>query len=79
MNLFKKTNIDGVDVIPASIEDAFIASQFESLSEEHLPEQKIYNILKENIIDKIKGDYDFILLDSGPHLDAFFIKLICSS
>lgn len=70
----QKTNIDGVDVIPASIEDAFIASQFESLSEEYLPEQKIYNILKENIIDKIKGDYDFILLDSGPHLDAFLLN-----
>lgn len=34
--------VQGVDVIPASIEDAFIASQWEILCAEYLPEQNFY-------------------------------------
>lgn len=70
----KPTNVSGVDIIPASIEDAFIASQFEKLANEHLPGQNIYDVLQENIIDKLKHDYDFIFIDSGPHLDAFLLN-----
>ncbi len=33
--------------------------------------ENIHAVLKENIIDKLQHDYDFIFLDSGPHLDAF--------
>ncbi|EGA3609903.1 ParA family protein, partial [Salmonella enterica] len=33
-------------------------------------------VLKENIIDKLRYDYDFIFLDSGPHLDAFLKNCI---
>lgn len=65
--------VQGVDVIPASIEDAFIASQWELLCAEHLPGHNIYTVLRENIINKIKQDYDFIFIDSGPHLDAFYL------
>ncbi len=36
-----------------------------------LPWKNIHAVLKENIIDKLQHDYDFIFLDSGPHLDAF--------
>ena len=54
----KPTNVSGVDIIPASIEDAFIASQFEKLASEHLPGQNIYDVLQENIIDKLKHDYE---------------------
>lgn len=63
--------IPGVDVIPASIDDAFIAERWSELCAEHLPGQNIHAVLKENIIDKLKHDYDFIFIDSGPHLDAF--------
>lgn len=66
-----KSAIDGVDVMPASIDDAFLASNWEALCAEHLPGQNIHSVLKENVIDKIKSDYDFIFIDSGPHLDAF--------
>ncbi len=34
-------------------------------------QENIHAVLKENIIDKLQHDYDFIFLDSGPHLDAF--------
>lgn len=71
--------VQGVDVIPASIEDAFIASQWEILCAEHLPEQNIYTVLRENIISKLKQDYDFIFIDSGPHLDAFLSNAIAAA
>jgi len=71
--------IPGVDVIPASIDDAFIASGWEKLCHEHLPDQNIYAILRQNIIDKIEKDYDFIFIDSGPHLDAYLSNAIAAS
>lgn len=71
--------IPGVDLIPASIDDAFIASSWEQLCQEHLPNQNIHSILRENIIDKLENDYDFIFVDSGPHLDAFLKNAIASA
>lgn len=71
--------VQGVDVIPASIEDAFIASQWELLCREHLPEHNIYTVLRDNIIEKVKQDYDFIFIDSGPHLDAFLSNAIAAA
>ena len=68
--------IPGVDVIPASIDDAFIAEGWRGLCEEHLPGQNIHSILKKNIIDKLENDYDFIFIDCGPHLDAFLKNCI---
>ncbi len=71
--------VQGVDVIPASIEDAFIASQWEILCREHLPEHNLYTVLRDNIIKKVKQDYDFIFIDSGPHLDAFLSNAIAAA
>ncbi|HHX8751606.1 TPA: AAA family ATPase [Morganella morganii] len=70
--------VHGVDVIPASIEDAFIASQWEVLCDEYLPGHNIYTVLRENIINKLRQDYDFIFIDSGPHLDAFLSNAIAA-
>lgn len=63
--------VPGVDIIPASIDDAFIAERWKELCAEYLPQQNVHAVLKENIIEKLKNDYDFILVDTGPHLDAF--------
>ncbi|TNV12490.1 ParA family protein [Buttiauxella sp. B2] len=71
--------VPGVHVLPASIEDAFIASRWDELCHEHLPSQNIYGVLRENIIDKVKGDFDFIFIDSGPHLDAFLMNALAAS
>jgi len=71
--------VPGVDVLPASIEDAFIASRWEGLCAEHLGKQNAYAVLRENIIDKLVHDYDFIFIDSGPHLDAFLTNAIASA
>ncbi|UTV31035.1 AAA family ATPase [Photobacterium atrarenae] len=73
------SGVPGVDVIPASIEDAFIASRWEELCAEHLPERNVHTVLRDNVIDKLQGDYDFIFVDSGPHLDAFLTNALASS
>lgn len=73
------SGVPGVDVIPASIEDAFIASKWRDLCSDYLPNQNIYSVLKRNVIDKLEQDYDFIFIDSGPHLDAFLINAIASA
>ena len=71
--------VPGVDVLPASIDDAFIASGWESLCDEYLPGQNPHAVLRENVIDKLKSDYDFIFVDSGPHLDAFLKNAIAAA
>lgn len=71
-----ESGVPGVDVMPASIDDAFIASKWDELCNEHLPEQSIYSVLKENVINKLNDDYDFVLIDSGPHLDAYLMNAL---
>lgn len=73
------TNLRGADIIPASIADGFIASELGKLTEEHLPNQNQYNLLKDNIINKISHLYDFILIDSGPHLDGFLLNSLVAA
>ena len=73
------SGVPGVDLIPASIEDAFIASTWESLCAEHLKGQNIHAVLRENLIDKLSGDYDFIFIDGGPHLDAFLTNSLAAA
>ncbi|MGC6657088.1 cellulose biosynthesis protein BcsQ [Pantoea ananatis] len=71
--------IPGVDVLPASIDDAFIASSWDQLCATHLPGQNIHSVLYDNVVSKLKKDYDFIFIDSGPHLDAFLKNAIAAS
>ncbi len=75
----KPSIVPGVDIIPASIEDAFIASRWTQLCDQHLPGMNENNVLRENIIDKISDDYDFIFVDTGPHLDPFLINSLAAS
>ena len=75
----KPSIVPGVDIIPASIEDAFIASRWSSLCSKHLPGMNENNVLTENVIEKISGDYDFIFVDTGPHLDPFLINTLAAS
>lgn len=70
-NFIVESKVKGVSVMPASIADGFIASSWNKLCDEYLPGQNPYMVLKENVIDKLKQDFDWIILDTGPHLDAF--------
>lgn len=75
----KPTIMPGVDVIPASIDDGFVASDWEDLIAEHLPGVFPSEVLRRNVIDRLAGDYDFIFLDTGPHLDAFMLNALAAS
>lgn len=78
-DIIKPTIIPGVDVIPASIDDGFIASQWNDLVREHLPDKLPSEVLRRTIIDRVGGDYDFIFIDTGPHLDAFMLNALAAS
>ncbi|MDQ1214968.1 AAA family ATPase [Pantoea anthophila] len=78
-DIIKPTIIPGVDVIPASIDDGFIASQWNDLVREHLPDKLPSEVLRRTIIDRVSGDYDFIFIDTGPHLDAFMLNALAAS
>lgn len=77
--IIQPTIISGVDIIPASIDDGFVASQWNELVREYLPGVLPSEVLQRNIIDRIGNDYDFIFIDTGPHLDAFMLNAIASS
>jgi cellulose biosynthesis protein BcsQ len=66
-------------IMPASIDDGFLASKWESLCKEYLPGQNMYSILQRNIIDRLKAHFQFICIDTGPHLDAFMINGLYSA
>lgn len=71
--------VPNVDIMPASILDAFVASDWENFAAENFADKNSLNLLRENVIDKIKEDYDFILLDCGPHLDAFLLNALAAA
>ncbi|AWB69172.1 ParA family protein (plasmid) [Saccharobesus litoralis] len=73
------SNIKNVDLLPSSIDDAFIASDWGMICEEHLPNTHPSKVLSENLISKLKGHYDFIFVDSGPHLDALLENSIVAA
>jgi len=75
----KPTVMPGVDLMPASIDDGFVASDWDALIAEHLPGVKPSEVLRRNVIDRLASDYDFIFIDTGPHLDSFMLNAIAAS
>lgn len=73
------SNVNNVDVMPASIDDAFLASNWENLCSEYLPEQNIHSVLRENVIEKLKDDYDFVFVDCGPNLDSMLTNCLAAA
>ncbi|MEH6454738.1 MAG: AAA family ATPase [Cocleimonas sp.] len=74
-----ESKVKNVFVMPSSIADGFISSNWDELCAEHLPGQNVNMALKENVIDKLKGDFDWIICDSGPSLDAFLKNAIVAT
>lgn len=71
--------VPGVDVIPASIADGFLAANWKKICEEELPGQDPNMALAENLIDRLSGEYDLILLDCGPHIDPILRAGLCAA
>ncbi len=81
-NGFVDTTVPNVKLMPACIEDGFIASSWMKLHAELKAEgytTPTYDLLKVNLIDKIKHDFDFIFLDTGPHLDALLLNSLVAT
>ncbi len=63
-------NIPGVDAIPASLTmHSLLKAGRDCVEETFASWQNIHAVLKENIIDKLRYDYDWFFLDM-VHLDA---------
>ncbi len=75
----KPTIIPNVDVMVSSIADGFLASDWLTHCNEHFPDKNPNLLLKEHVINKLCGDYDFIIIDSGPHLDYFLNNSIAAA
>ncbi len=66
----------GVDVIPASIDDAFLAEGWKGLCEEHLRGKIFMRCLKRTLSTSSSMTTTLFSLMSGPHLDAFLKNCI---
>ncbi|MGV7963687.1 AAA family ATPase [Photorhabdus tasmaniensis] len=75
----KPTMVPGVDIIPASIDDAFVASEWFHLVAQELPGVSPYEVMTKTLIERVGEDYDFIFIDTGPHLDALMMNALASS
>jgi cellulose biosynthesis protein BcsQ len=74
------TTIENVSVMPAAIEDGFLAQNWNELfkTEEHLIGKKPLEALK-STLQKIENDFDIILIDCGPHLDSLLLNTLVAS
>lgn len=78
-NFIIKSIVPGVDIIPASIADGFIAANWEKICAEELPGQDPNMVIAQNVIDRLSSEYDIILLDCGPHIDPILKASICAA
>lgn len=78
-NYIVPTQVPGVDLMPASIDDGFLVDIWDELCQEHLPDIKPNEALRKSLLDKIESDYDLILLDTGPHLDSNLKQCLVAS
>ncbi|OEE35285.1 hypothetical protein A1QO_00570 [Vibrio genomosp. F10 str. ZF-129] len=63
-----KTNNANIDIIASSTNDGFVADTLYGLAEKQ--NIAVHDLLRIKVIEHIQDDYDYILLDVGPHLDA---------
>ncbi|MCT8865466.1 MULTISPECIES: ParA family protein [Shewanella] len=74
-----ETDVPGVYIMPAAIDDAFLTTSWLELCEEKLDNQEPHSLLKENVIEKLLGDFDILAVDSGPHLDFSLLNGIVAA
>jgi len=72
------TGIEGVDIIPASVNDGFIAEMLKELTEKN-SSHKPYELLQKNVIDKLSDEYSIIIVDTGPHLNSLLKNALVSA
>ncbi|WP_299006877.1 AAA family ATPase [uncultured Shewanella sp.] len=73
----KKTSISNLSVIPCGTFDGFITEELNT--PEIYNQTKPFALLKNRITDKLKYDFDIILLDAGPHMDIVMKNAIAAA
>lgn len=61
----------GIDIIPASIDLANADRELDALSNKHF--------VLDNLINKVKRDYDFVLIDCAPCINLTLINALCAA
>ncbi|WP_434949676.1 AAA family ATPase [Shewanella sp. HL-SH4] len=74
-----ETDVPGVYIVPAAIDDAFLTTSWLDECEHRLDGQEPHSLLQQNIIEKLQGDFDLITVDSGPHMDYFLLNGIVAA
>jgi len=70
----QKTVNPGLDLLPASGFDAFFSIAAKSLGEDNnIPINQLFNKF---VIEPLREDYDCILVDCGPHIDATILNVL---
>ncbi|MGL5250888.1 MAG: ParA family protein [Enterovibrio sp.] len=70
----QKTTIPNVDIIPAALTDSFMANALEQIADQQ--SQPLETLLLERLVKPLEDDYDVILLDTGPHMDAMMLNAL---
>ncbi|KIP66044.1 hypothetical protein SN11_23415 [Vibrio harveyi] len=73
----KSTSMNGIDILPCGTADGFLADDLDS--EDICGNEKYFNLLRKRIIEPLRNDYDFILLDAGPHMDKVMKNCLAAS
>jgi cellulose biosynthesis protein BcsQ len=73
----KKTLSKGIDILPCGTADGFLADDLDS--QDICNGDAYFNLLKKRIIEPLLMDYDFILLDAGPHMDKVMKNCLAAS
>lgn len=75
-----ETSIPGVSLMPAAIDDGFLTTDWvEKVENLFGKDQDPHMLLKDNVLDKLRGDFDLILIDTGPHLDYFLLNSLVAA
>lgn len=77
----RSTNVPGVSIIPSNINDAFVAGEWSNIleSDEDLKKFTPHELIQKNIVEKLKYEFDFILIDTGPHMDKVLTNALYAS
>lgn len=78
------TQVSNVSVMPSNISDGFIAAHWDEITESEEADFKGHKIhkfeaLKKNVIAKLEDEFDFIFIDTGPHMDSMLLNALVAS
>lgn len=73
----KPTRTEGLDILPAFTSDAFFSIGAAAFAEKN--NKNFTELLNEYVIKPLRDNYDVILLDCAPHLDATLLNSLAAA